>query len=264
MHKLSVVFLCFIALFSGCGDDVLQDAPSYVFPIMIVDSDVKNFKGGANAVLVDKNLKLLVINAHVVNALKGEDLFTVKISDQWYGVKIREEWINWDADLAIVELYHDDYAIEASTLPAAAPLAKLPGVGQKLFLRGHLLTIHREGVFDPYLIEGIVRDISGLEKYEPGYERLQGSLLMIMMVWGKNYVPKELLRILYGNYIVFEDNYFDKIVIVGMSGSPAITEKGEVAGILSSGNGDNHLAYIIPSFEIRNLLDKVREQIKAN
>jgi len=264
MNKSSVVFLCFIALFSGCGGDDLQDAPSYVFPIMMVDSDVKNFKGGANAILVDKNLKLLVINAHVVNALKDEELFTVKISDQWYGVKVKEEWINWDADLAIVELYHDNSVIEVSTLPAAAPLAKLPDIGQKLFLRGHLIPNQGESVFDPYLIEGTVKDISGLEKYEPGYERLQGSLMMVMIAWGKSYVPKELLRILYRNYIVFEDNYFDKIVIVGMSGSPAITEKGEVAGILSSGNENSHLSYIIPSFEIRNLLEKVREQIKVN
>lgn len=110
-----VVIILSLAILTGCdtGADVVwhfvkadPELPEYIVPIVIVEKDDPTMAMAlANAIVVDWKNGFLISNAHVVQrGFENDGKFKVRIFDDWYGVETKEEWINWQADLAILKM----------------------------------------------------------------------------------------------------------------------------------------------------------------
>lgn len=105
------------------------EPPSYSAPVQILDENGEML-GFANAFLVDRELGLLVTNAHVVADGSG---WRVRIGGRSYLVTTREGWINKGADLAILKLIK----YKAEELPLAAEFSSSVYVGLLVQARGY-------------------------------------------------------------------------------------------------------------------------------
>ncbi|MCH8820072.1 MAG: 16S rRNA (cytosine(1402)-N(4))-methyltransferase RsmH, partial [Acidobacteria bacterium] len=69
-------------------------------------TDTSQYISLGNSFLIDSENRLFVTMAHQFD-WPGEMTTKIWISNKWYLVKVKEKWINWDADIAIVQLITD-------------------------------------------------------------------------------------------------------------------------------------------------------------
>lgn len=122
-----------------------------LYSALVQISDENGRVGFANAFLVDKELGLLVTNAHVMAEGKR---WQIKLGKRIYLVESHKDWINPSADVAIIRLVK--YAPE--NLPLAAQLSGSVYVGLIVQARGYKRNEKN------YCAEGKIIDLE-VEKY---------------------------------------------------------------------------------------------------
>ena len=103
--------------------------PPYSAPVQILDKNGEVI-AFANAFLVDRELGLLITNEHVIaSGMK----WRVKFGGRSYLAKTQKEWINQNADLAILRLIN----YQSAELPSATDLSGSAYVGLSVQARGY-------------------------------------------------------------------------------------------------------------------------------
>lgn len=254
---ISIGLLVILFLTGSCNNkEVLQketsvsvEIPSYVVPIVIRG---ENYKGLANAFLIDREERLFVTNAHVIAA--GQDPM-IKLDNTWYSVEANSDWINWHADLAILRLwdkniYSDAYSGE---LPDAALLGKTFSIGTPVAAAAYIID-YNERKLKLHAMKVRIRSLDSA---------VWGGILEYLMTLKINgSIPKEDLSKFYQHYIEVErDGELEKFC-EGMSGGPLYTDDGKVVGIMAAANNSGNLALCVPASEIKALLEKVKMKKK--
>lgn len=204
----------------------------------------------ANAILLDPQRNLFAVNAHLIAAGKE---FMIGFPYEQYRAMTKSSWINWTADIGLVQL--------ADTPPFAWPapelLAALPNVGAPLTLQGYLpqfIDPYGKVTYAPYSLEGTVVGIGSRVDLAP-WEKEQFL----------HTTPKETHFWLYRTYLIFEANPGQEekpTLQFGMSGSEARTADGKTAGILAY--IAHPKAYLAPSIEILALHKKITAQLQKS
>jgi len=227
--------------------------PPYVAHIAVMD-ETGWIVGFANAVLVDDVEGFFVTNAHVIAT--GETFLLILGSQVYEQVETEEEWINWEADLALVKI---DVAQVTSPLPKPPSFVEPPSVGSSVTVSGY--------VVDPAQMHKLPTSYysvaARIESIQSWWGITLGAAVDVLVVSrqfeARMKVPKEDWHLLYTNYIELkrlryggENDGFRE----GLSGSPVLTEDGNVIGILSGANEGAGVA--VPAKEIKALLEKVK------
>jgi hypothetical protein len=246
--------------------------------------------GLATAVLVDSQEGLFATNAHVIAA--GEK-FEIRLGSEWHLVESQEQWVDWNADLAIVQLTNGP-----RPLPRAVTFGEIPIVGSSTFTRGYTVDKGRvkEGR-DSFIVSRSVK--GSIVELESGWNiSIESKITLIELVveialsqqpvwdcsddarasyekggiskldlyilvraacsWEElsRGVSNEQKHLFYRNYIQISRLNGEGEYAGGFSGSPLLNEEEQLLGILSSSNGG--LALIVSVGEIETLMGKVK------
>lgn len=251
IRKISLICLWTLLAFSACGKNpkkIENDFPQFV---AIVTTRDKNDKliGFANATVVDNQNGFLVTSAHV---LKNAEIVDVKLPSGWYRAEWREEWINWQADIALIKT--------PEKLPQEGQLAKkLPPIGSLIKINGYLLKIVESDGAKIYKFNW--QAVSGsLNKLKADFcitiKNCEFALKITVFFLENGYLPKEFAHFLYDNYIHVTQVGSAAWLQSGLSGSPSLDDKNQIVGIVS--NGNEYHALIVPAEEIEKLLKKAK------
>ncbi|MDA2921858.1 serine protease [Patescibacteria group bacterium AH-259-L07] len=237
--------------------------PSYVSLVRkeYTADDGNIYYGYGNGTLVDKKDKLFITNAHIIS---NADSIRVGISRQWHLAQTREEWINWDADLAIIQV-----DIDSDFLPEPPCLAEeIPEIGTPFIIAGNRIetTFWGQRVVAQYIFKGKVK-----YPYAPwgifGYDRFEVASLMRAQERGF-IIPKEYQAYLYEAYIRFSLDTNQNFLSDprGLSGGAMLplTENDCLYGIVT-GLADNMVegGDSSPVDEIRLLWEKAKKDIES-
>lgn len=266
--KITSLFFVLISFFiCSCG----KSTPSYVMPIgirEILNAEHKSWNWWqGNTFLIDKDYGLFVTNAHIAGdegVIKGEERACgIKILGKWYKGEVHKEWVNWEADLAIVRIN----PTKVKKFPKAASLVDPPSIGSSVTIKGYQGNATDNEEY-PYRIKCSIANIDAhcddiSDKLLP-HLMFQRSALQALREEGEN-VPKEDLKFIYPYYIILTEAKNRPKFERGISGSPVISKNGNVVGIISWGgfSGGYFLAFAQPAAEIKTLLEKVKKDIDS-
>lgn len=252
---LAFIILSVLIVSMGCKGDLwtveveqnYRSTFGYVVPIAVINEKGK-IVAAANSIMLDWDEGYLVSNAHIT--VVGPK-YRIKIFDEWFIAETKEEWINWDADIAIFQSfgrYADKYLPEAKLLEKS----EYPAAGSRVTVLSYMT---RGFDVNGQLILEIRNMQAGLLLTEISYAIDRLSTMEVVRLrlaqLEKEEILKEDQRKLYEDYLLL---YTKDEIARGQSGSPAVFEGG-VIGILSSSTG--HKTLTIPSYEIKALLNKV-------
>lgn len=237
--------------------------PSYVSLVLQeykADSGEMRYRYG-NSVFIDKENKLFITNAHVI---RGADSIRVGISFQWYWAQIREEWINWEADLAIIRV-----DIDVDSLPEPACLEKkIPARGTPVMLTGYKVKTDLQGeiMLVRYALKGVVNDPYA-EWGVYAHDKFEVSAVLLLQEKGY-FIPEEMQYYLYKDYIhsFFDPGQAAPVDPHGLSGSALIvlTEDNCIGGI-STGVDAPMIVHALnsPVNEIKLLWEKAKKYLES-
>ncbi len=240
--------------------------PSYAASIELRDA-AGDLYGRGNTCLVDRDKRLFSTNAHIVaEFLDGlASSMWIQIGGVWYPADVKEEWVNWRADTAIVRIRDS----EGLLLPASARLGKAPAEGSDVRVVGYLSLA-------PYATDGLViaRDLGWVTTPEALADRalLIDEFLMSMPEGAETFeIPKFLRPQYYKHYILVKQKQlnYDMRFRAGVSGMCVVVvgEGEEVVATISAyvdlGYGiGGFQAFAVPAEEITELLKKVNGLLK--
>ncbi|MDA2936472.1 S1C family serine protease [Patescibacteria group bacterium AH-259-L05] len=250
-------------IYSGTTIKVSIDAteqiafPSYV-SLVLSEYKVDNgiHYGYGNGVLIDKENKLFIANAHVI---READSIRVGVNRQWYLAQTREEWINWEADLAIIQV-----DIDSNFLPEPVCLEEdIPARGTPFTLAGHMIETDFFGQrrVAQYVLKGVIID-SHAEWGIFSKDKFEVASLLYVQERGY-FIFKEDLNYLYESYIGFslDENQDFPSDPRGLSGS--LTDTGCLSGIVTGLANNMEGGLSSPVNEIRLLWEKAKKDIEA-
>lgn len=233
--------------------------PSFVVPVVVMNVVYNELltKNVFNAVLVDREKGLFVTAAQplirMFECVPAKSMLKVKINGEWFGTSTRTDWFNLYADLAI-------FMVEREAMPhlpeAAEFTDKIPEPEEELCLAGWYttdITKDSESFRHKYVLE--VQDYS----YPLPEQYLE--LKQNHFKYGAVVRPQD-QRKLYDHYFLLR-SVNTTVKITGRGGSPILTDKNKVAGIISSDGTGEMAGKIIcsPYYDIVKLLREVSANI---
>lgn len=234
--------------------------PPYAVSIEIIDASGKPY-GRGSAFLVDREKRLFITNAHVVQEVLERQQFSlqIEVAGVRYQADVKEDWVNWWADAAIVRAKET----EGLSLPTSALLGKTPAKDSKVRVAGYLSLA-------PYATDAFVVLLDS--EWGVTSEALaERALLMDEFLMSRSEdvetfeMPKELRSFYYRHYIVIEQKQpeYEQRFRAGTSGMSVTREGGEVVAMISAyldvgyGMDGGYVALAVPAEEIKKLRDKV-------
>lgn len=201
--------------------------PGYVAKVRVQQKD---FNGVvvANAILINREHNLLLTNAHVV---ENASSFEVEIGDNVFSAHTNREWVDLEADLALLRL-SDNFGF---TLPRTAILHKQESLlGKEVMLGGYFYPTETSYLHASYTIHGVVVE----ENAAWGRGHLQWvkrHFWRLAHKWNL-WVPDSKKKFLRNEFAIMNTECTSVTFRLqeGMSGSPVISES-MVAGIISGG-----------------------------
>lgn len=229
--------------------------PDFVRPVAKRGADDK-LVSLANAVVIDNVNGFLVTNAHFVEGASGVD---VRLPAGWIKAEFKEEWIDWDADLALLKIKDSPYWASLISIKEAELTTVIPDVHSSVQIRGYLPEYRKlpnTWKFNKIWTNGV------LKKQQSSWciniPSCQYVLTVLNIQLASGTLPKELQRYLYEAYILVSQKGHSSMAIVepGLSGSPVLNSDNLVAGFVSGGS--KYYALAIPARKIKNLLQKAK------
>lgn len=265
---LLIIILSLIIPVTMSAQPIQVDIPSYVL-LTLVTLDSGRTVSQANSILIDVNDGLLITNAHIIEY--GQiNYIGVRIFNKWQFARIRSEWINWQADLAIIQL---NLNLIDSLPPAAVLMSDTLSLGDPAVFKGYLESETADGklFFRPVLINTLIR------KKDARYGEISSETWAEFMKFRVSTSrteepPWKKLSMLYRNYLILEATVqireMKQKIHDDLSGLALINKNSQVIGISSKLFEAGTLATAIPAFEIENLLIKAKfdlmiEELKA-
>ncbi|MCH7759598.1 hypothetical protein IID20_04555 [Patescibacteria group bacterium] len=265
---LLIITLSLIIPVTMSAQPIQVDIPSYVL-LTLVTLDSGRTVSQANSILIDVNDGLLITNAHIIKY--GQiNYIGVRIFNKWQFTRIRSEWINWSADLAIIQLNLNEID---SLPPAAVLMSDTLSLGDPAVFKGYLEFETADGklFFRPVLINTLIR------KKDARYGEISSETWAEFMKFRVSTSrteepPWKKLSMLYRNYLILEATVqireMKQKIHDDLSGLALINKNSQVIGISSKLFKAGTLATAIPAFEIENLLIKAKfdlmiEELKA-
>ncbi|MCH7759599.1 hypothetical protein IID20_04560 [Patescibacteria group bacterium] len=228
-----------------------QALPPYIMPIYTT-TDTSQYISLGNAFLIDLENRLFATMAHQFD-WPGEMTTKIWIFNKWYLIKVKEKWINWDADIAIVQLITDrNIKLPRAGYLKNGLLEKESVINVKGYQHDGKSTFKKLGL-DPHSLKGLVLNPSAYWS-----NPVEMAKIKIRQLKGET-ISKGDRSYLYMNYIYFSFET-EQESYASLSGSPVLQDEYIVA--MLSAAGDNGLA--IPAFEISNLLEKVRDELNQS
>lgn len=262
MRRFVLIFVCaFLSIgVVSCSErkkndtqrGIKNEIPDFIVPLVVRDDE--RDVAFANAVLADKEFGIFVTNAHVFAS--GQQ-FNIQIGGGLHPLEAREEWVDWETDLAFMRI--------AKTLLArfssVAEFSEVPEIGSSIIVQGHIFRNFADSTWMPVMYSVKCRVINNHSGFGISFFSQLDVLELKIKQFGGQKIRKEDLHMLYQNFVAIrrernENNEFQS----GLSGSPAFTKSLKVAGIISSANIGR--AVIVPREAVKKLLEKVRKTLK--